>query len=49
MNNRIIWDLKSNLDNPKTAKTCFQKYKGEDIASIKRRGLTLSKITKNIN
>ena len=46
MNNRINWDLKNiEIDTMKN-KTCFDKYLGEDIIQIKRRGLILSKLTK---
>ena len=38
MNNRAIWDSGT--------QTCFDRYKGKDIITIKRRGLILSKITK---
>ena len=46
MNNRITWELGNDLSNPKKIRTCFEKYNGIDVAEIKRRGLTLSKITK---
>ena len=46
MTNRVIWDKKGNTYDPKTAKTCFQKFTGEDIIKLERRGLVISKITK---
>ena len=46
MNNRVIWDLKSDDYNPKNKQTCFEKYKGEDLIKIEKRGLVLSKITR---
>ncbi len=46
MTNRVIWDKKNNTYDPKTAKTCFQKFVGEDIIKVQRRGLVISKITK---
>ena len=46
MNNRIVRDLGKELSNPEKNVTCFEKYTGTDVAKVKRRGLTLSKITK---
>jgi len=46
MNNRVIWDKNNISYNPKVAETCFQKFLGEDLITIKRRGLVISKITK---
>ena len=46
MNNRIISEQKSNFDDLKKAQTCFQKFVGEDLIKVQRRGLVLSKITK---
>ena len=46
MNNRVIWDEKNNTYNPKKAQTCFQKFSGEDLIEVQRRGLVISKITK---
>ena len=46
MNNRVIWDIKNNTYNPKEAQTCFQKFSGEDLIKVQRRGLVISKITK---
>ena len=46
MNNRINWDLKNIEIDPIKNRTCFDKYHGEDIIKIKRRGLILSKLTK---
>ena len=46
MNNRIISKQKSNFDDLKKAQTCFQKFVGEDLIKVQRRGLVLSKITK---
>ena len=48
MNNRVFWDSNIDLKNTKE-QTCFSKFSGEDIAVINRRGLILSKITKNID
>ena len=46
MTNRVMLD-KDNINyDPKVAKTCFDKHKGEDIIKIERRGLVISKITK---
>ena len=45
MTNRVVWD-EIGFSNPKNAKTCFEKFLGEDIVKVKRRGLILSKITK---
>jgi len=49
MNNRALWNLNINEIDKKTPKTCFEKFSGVDIAKIERRGLILSKITKNYN
>ena len=46
MNNRIISEQKSNFDDLKKAQTYFQKFVGEDLIKVQRRGLVLSKITK---
>ena len=46
MNNRVIWDKKSDIYDSKTAETCFEKYSGNDLIEIKKRGLVISKITK---
>ncbi len=46
MNNRIAWDIGTNLSIPRKIKTCYQKYDGEDVVEIKKRGLIISKITK---
>ena len=46
MTNRVVWD-EEGLTNPEDARTCFEKFKGNDIVSINRRGLNLSKITKS--
>ena len=46
MNNRAIWtiiDKNSDLKNY----TCYQKYAGTDIATVSRKGLILSRISKN--
>ena len=48
MNNRVFWDANIDLKNTKK-QTCFSKFSGEDIAVVNKRGLILSKITKNIN
>ena len=49
MNNRALWNLNINEIDNKTPKTCFEKFSGIDIAKIEKRGLVLSKITKNYN
>ena len=46
MNNRVIWDTNNGLLDPESAQTCFEKFVGEDVIQIKRRGLTISKIIK---
>ena len=46
MNNRIIWESNSKKINEKQAQTCFEKFIGKDLITIKKRGLVLSKITK---
>ena len=46
MNNRVIWDKKNNTYDSKKAQTCFQKFSGEDLITLKRRGLVISKIIK---
>ena len=46
MNNRVIWDKKDGKYDSKEAETCFQKYQGEDVIKVKKRGLIISKITK---
>jgi len=47
MNNRTVWDIYSDFTTVKNPQTCFEKFSGEDIAKIQRRGLVLSKFTKN--
>ena len=37
MNNRIAWDIGTNLSIPRKIKTCYQKYDGEDVVEIKKR------------
>ena len=46
MNNRISWDLKSAEIDIQKNQTCFQKFPGEDLINVKRRGLILSRMTK---
>ena len=46
MNNRAILDQKNNTYDSKKAQTCFQKFSGEDLITLKRRGLVVSKIIK---
>ena len=46
MNNRISWDLKNTEIDIQKNKTCFQKFPGEDLINVKRRGLILSRMTK---
>ena len=46
MNNRVVWDDIGHI-NPYNGRTCFEKFSGDDIITIKRRGLILSKITKS--
>ena len=45
MTNRVVWDNIGHI-NPYHGRTCFEKFSGEDIITVKRRGLILSKITK---
>ena len=47
MTNRAVWD-KQGVSNPKNAKTCYDKFKGENILAVIRRGLVLSTIRKTI-
>ena len=47
MTNRVVWD-DVGISNPNYAKTCFEKFTGKDILTVKRRGLILSKVTKRI-
>ena len=46
MNNRTIWEKENDIYNPKKAKTCFQKFSGEDLIILERRGLVIAKIIK---
>lgn len=46
MNNRVIWENNPDKSNIKRRQTCFQKYIGEDLIKVEKRGLVLSKITK---
>lgn len=46
MNNRVFWDLRRNDYDPKNTQTCFDKFTGEDIITMERRGLVISKVTK---
>ena len=48
MNNRVIWDRKNNSYDPKKATTCFEKFSGEDLITVERRGLIISKIIKSL-
>ena len=41
MTNRVIWD-----ETTKKAQTCFEKYSGNDLIKVQKRGLIISKITK---
>ena len=41
MTNRVVND-----NNPENVKTCFDKFKGIDVISVKRNGLILSVIRK---
>ena len=45
MNNRAVWE--DYMINDK--KTCFEKFKGNDIVVVSKRGLIISKITEKIN
>ena len=46
MTNRIVENREQNtLDN---VKTCFQKFEGQDIISVKRNGLMLSTLRKKL-
>ena len=42
MNNRIVFQ---ESENSKKTKTCYEKFSGNDVVSIKSRGLSISKIT----
>ncbi len=44
MNNRVIWDKMNNTYDSKKAQTCFQKFSGEDLIKLQRKGLVISKI-----
>ena len=46
MNNRVIWENNPDKSNIKRRQTCFQKYIGEDLIKVEKRGLVLSNITK---
>ena len=46
MNNRAVRDKENITYDPKKAQTCFQKYAGEDLIILQRRGLVISKIIK---
>jgi len=46
MNNRTIWEKENDMYDPKKAKTCFQKFSGEDLIILERRGLVIAKIIK---
>jgi len=46
MNNRAIWTIIDENSNLKKY-TCYQKYSGKDVAVVIRKGLILSRISKN--
>ena len=46
MINRAVWDKENNTYDSKKAQTCFQKFSGEDLIILQRRGLVISKIIK---
>jgi len=46
MNNRVFLDKENKSFDPKMARSCFQKFSGEDLIKIERRGLVIAKITK---
>ena len=46
MTNRVIF--KENISSAQNIKTCFEKFKGRDIISVKRKGLILSTLRKKI-
>ena len=48
MTNRVVWDHDT-LKNLDKAKTCFQKFQGDDLSSVKRNGLVLSTIRKKLD
>ena len=48
MTNRVVWDHDA-LKNLDKAKTCFQKFQGDDLSSVKRNGLVLSTIRKKLD
>ena len=48
MTNRVVWDHDA-LKNLDKAKTCFQKFQGDDLSSVKRNGLVLSAIRKKLD
>ena len=46
MNNRVAQDKENITYDTKKAQTCFQKFAGEDVIILQRRGLVISKIIK---
>ena len=46
MNNRVSWDFEETGFDVEKKQTCFQKFPGEDLIKVKRRGLVLSRMTK---
>ena len=46
MNNRVARDKENITYDSKKAQTCFQKFAGEDLIILQRRGLVISKIIK---
>ena len=46
MNNRVVMNVENESYDSNKAQTCFQKYFGEDLITVERRGLILTKITK---
>ena len=46
MNNRAAPDKKNITYDSRKVQTCFQKFSGEDLIILQRRGLVISKIIK---
>jgi hypothetical protein len=45
LTNRVVWN-EEGIKNPKKAKTCYEKYMGENILYVSRKNLALSAIRK---
>jgi hypothetical protein len=46
MNNRVSWDVENTGYDLEKKQTCYQKFSGEDLIKVERRGLILSRMTK---